>query len=90
MSVSGFGVPKMASSRFRLKPSLTDSPPESAAVTTISIAPARVPAGGVPLKVRLAASKLSQAGKASPPANVALSIRLSPTSTSAKVLTGRL
>ena len=45
-------------------------------------------AGGVPEKVRVAVSKLSQPGRALPLARVAEIVRLSPVSTSAKVPTG--
>ena len=43
---------------------------------------------GVPLKLRLTASKLSQAGSGLPSARVAESVRLSPTSTSLKLAGG--
>ena len=41
---------------------------------------------GVPLKVRVKESKLSQVGKAPPPDSWALYVRVSPTSTSANAL----
>ncbi|MNR64968.1 hypothetical protein D3C85_1878230 [compost metagenome] len=76
--------------RLSVKISLTESMPASVPVTLISMPPSAVPAGGVPLKVRLAASKLSHAGKGLPLARLALSVRLSPASTSAKVFAGKV
>ncbi|MNN96227.1 hypothetical protein D3C76_1287980 [compost metagenome] len=76
--------------RLNVKTSLPESPPKSVAVTTMSMPPTTVPACGVPLKVRLAASKLSHEGKGSPLARRALRVMLSPSSTSAKVLLGKV
>ncbi len=69
-----------------VKVSLAVPPLPSLAVTRISRLPTS-PLTGVPLKVRAAASKLSQLGKAGPSAKVAVSARLSP-SASVNVFSG--
>ena len=48
------------------------------------------PESGVPVKVPVLASKLSQLGSAEPSAKLALRVRLSPASTSLKVSVGRV
>src|SRR5258705_13888650 len=61
------------------------APAVSVAVTRISRLPTS-PLSGVPEKVLVAGSKLSQAGSGLPLARVADRVRLSPTSTSLKLL----
>ncbi len=60
-------------------------PLPSLAVTSMLRVPTS-PLTGVPLKVRVKESKLSQVGKAPPPDSWALYVRVSPTSTSANAL----
>ena len=65
----------------------TLAPARSVAVTLTLMLPTS-PLRGVPLKVRVGASKASQVGSGAPPASVALKVRLSSRSTSAKVVVG--
>ena len=55
---------------------------------TLTLATPASPLPGVPLKVRVAALNVSQIGNAPPFARLALTVSVSPTSTSANVLTG--
>ena len=57
---------------FSVKVSVALSLPESVATTARVSSCAAVPAGGVPLKVLVSGSNLSQLGSAAPPASVAL------------------
>ncbi len=60
----------LVSATVRVKLSVTVPPLPSLAVTSMVIIPTS-PSAGVPLKVRVTASKLSQAGNAPPPASCA-------------------
>ena len=71
----------------RRKISLTLSVP-SFAVTSISIKPLKL-AGDMPVKLRVVASKLNQVGSGLPLANLAVSVRASP-STSVKLSAGKV
>src|SRR4029077_9002490 len=67
--------------------SLAEAAEPSVAVTLTSIAPTS-PLTGVPEKAPVAGLNVSQAGSGLPLARVADRVRVSPTSTSAKVLAG--
>ena len=71
----------------RVKSWEAEAPAVSVAVTRISRAPTS-PLAGVPEKLLVAGLKESQAGRGLPSARVAERLRLSPASTSAKLLAG--
>ena len=73
---------------FRVKSSEVDRAPASVAVTRTCSVPLKS-RGGIPEKVRLAASKVSQAGSGSPFTRTAASVSVA-SSTSLKVPTGNV
>ncbi len=72
-----------------LKSSDTPAPAVSVTVTLSGSIPT-LSLAGVPLKVIVAGSNVSQEGSAVPSANVALYVRVSPKLTSAKVFAGTI
>ena len=62
--------------------------PNASVATTLMARLPRLPVGGVPEKVRVAALKPSQIGNASPFASLAVRLKVSPASVSAKVPAG--